>query len=308
LLSCQHRVETLDPSRRSSPRHHRENLQIRSLGKPSAEDRNVIKYRFNRQTMPYLAKVPVLLALAILTLAIPACAAAPVYTYKVVARYPHSTNSYTEGLFYRDGLFYESTGLNGHSSIFAIQPETGRPIQQFGLPPKYFGEGIIDWGPNIIGWTWQTHTGFVYDRFSFRILKVFHYEGEGWGMTHNTNELITSDGSSTLRFRNPETFAETRNIVVKDGQIPINQLNELEYIHNEIYANIWHSDRIARISPKDGHIIAWIDLTGILPDDLRANAESVLNGIAYDAKHDRLFVTGKQWPYVFEIKPYLKIK
>jgi glutaminyl-peptide cyclotransferase len=251
---------------------------------------------------------------AALALALPAHAAAPVDTYKIIARYPHSTDSYTEGLFYLNGLFYESTGLTGHSSILAIQPETGKPLQHYDLPREYFGEGIVDWGPNIIGWTWQTHTGFVYDRFTLAVIKVFHYAGEGWGMTHNATELITSDGTATLRFRNPETFTETRHIVVHDGTTSIDQFNELEYIPGphggprggqsggEIYANIWHSDRIARIAPQDGHIIAWIDLTGILPDNQRINADSVLNGIAYDAAHNRLFVTGKQWPTIFEIQ------
>ena len=229
------------------------------------------------------------------------CVAAPVYSYKVVAKLPHSTDSYTERLFYLNGLFYESTGLNGHSTITAIQPETRKLLQQYDLPHQYFGEGIVDWGPNIIGWTWQTHVGFVLDRFSLRIVKQFHYDGEGWGMTRTAKELITSDGTATLRFRDPNTFRETRHIVVKDGPKRIDQLNELEYIKGEIYANIWHSDRIARISPRDGHVIAWIDLTGLLPEDQKIDAESVLNGIAYDHKNDRLFVTGKRWPTVFEI-------
>jgi glutamine cyclotransferase len=132
--------------------------------------------------------------------------AAPVYTYKVIAKYPHSTSSYTEGLFYLDGLFYESTGLKGHSAIMAIQPDTGKPLHQYNLPQQYFGEGIVDWGPNIIGWTWQTHIGFVYDRASFRVLSTFHYTGEGWGITRTAKELITSDGSSTLTFRDPATL------------------------------------------------------------------------------------------------------
>jgi glutamine cyclotransferase len=245
---------------------------------------------------PYLATTLLLIALAA------HCAAAPIYTYKVIARYPHSTSSYTEGFFYLSGLFYEGIGLNGHSGITVTQPETGATIQHLDLPPQYFGEGIIDWGPNLLQWTWQSHVGFVIDRFCLRVLKQFHYEGEGWGITRTAKELITSDGTSTLRFRNPDTFAETRHITVKDGTHPIDQLNELEYIHNEIYANIWHSDRIARISPADGHVIAWIDLAGILPDDQRINSESVLNGIAYDAQKDRIFVTGKQWPTIFEIK------
>jgi glutamine cyclotransferase len=227
---------------------------------------------------------------------------APVAGYKVVAKYPHSTDSYTEGFFYLDGLFYEGTGLKGNSAVMAIQPETGKPLQKLSLPAQYFGEGIVDWGPNIYEWTWQSHICFVYDRFSFRQIKQFTYTGEGWGMTHNATEIITSDGSDTLRFRNPATFAETHHILVKEGPNRIDQLNELEYIKGEIYANVWHSDRIARISARDGHVIGWIDLTGILPASERINDDSVLNGIAYDAQHDRLFVTGKQWPSVFEIK------
>jgi len=228
--------------------------------------------------------------------------AAPVYGYKVVAKYPHSTGSYTEGFLYLNGLFYEGTGMSGHSALLAIEPRTGRVVQQNDLVPEYFGEGIVDVGPNILEWTWQTHTGFVVDRFSFRVVREFHYSGEGWGMTRDGNEVVTSDGSATLRFRNAETFAETRHIVVRDGGKAIDQLNELEFVKGEIYANVWHSDRIARISPKDGRVLGWIDLTGLLPESQKVNAESVLNGIAYDAKGDRLFVTGKQWPAVFEIK------
>jgi glutamine cyclotransferase len=143
---------------------------------------------------------------------------------------------------------------------------------------------------------------FVYDRFSLRLVKQFAYTGEGWGMTRTAKEIITSDGTSVLRFRNPDTFQETRHIDVRDGAKPVAQLNELEFIKGEIYANIWHSERIARISPRDGHVIRWIDLTGILPDNQKVDAESVLNGIAYDAQHDRLFVTGKKWPKIFEIR------
>lgn len=231
-----------------------------------------------------------------------AAAAAPVSHYKIVATYPHATSSYTEGLFYLDGLFYEGTGLNGRSAVMAIQPETGQILQKVNLPAQYFGEGIVNWGPNIYEWTWESHICFVYDRFSLRLLKQFTYTGEGWGMTRTHRELITSDGSDTLRFRDPLTFKETHHIVVKDGDRPIEQLNELEYVKGEIYANVWHSDLIARISPRDGHVIGWIDLSGLMPADKRINQESVLNGIAYDAKRDRLFFTGKQWPSLFEIK------
>ena len=231
------------------------------------------------------------------------CAAAtPVYTYKVIAKYPHSTGSYTEGFFYMNGDFYEGTGLAGHSEIRVTDPQTGQLQQHVDIPPQYFGEGIINSGPNLLEWTWQSHTGFVIDQFSLRTLREFHYTGEGWGMTRTDKQLITSDGTATLRFRNPETFAEQRHITVTDEGKPIDQLNELEFIKGQIYANVWHSDRIARISPKDGHVLSWIDCTGLLPDNQRINAESVLNGIAYDAQHDRIFVTGKQWPAIFEIE------
>ncbi len=252
--------------------------------------------------MTRFRSLAVILSLIFSVGGINSAAGAPAAGFKVVARYPHSTQSYTEGFFYLDGLFYEGTGLQGHSAVMAIQPETGKPVQKVNLPTEYFGEGIVDWGPNIYEWTWQSHVCFVYDRFSLQLVKQFTYTGEGWGMTRTATEIITSDGTATLRFRDPATFEETRHIVVKDRAIVINQLNELEYIKGEIYANVWHSDRIARISPRDGHVIAWIDLTGLLPADQKLNDESVLNGIAYDAQHDRLFVTGKQWPAVFEIK------
>jgi glutaminyl-peptide cyclotransferase len=231
-----------------------------------------------------------------------AVAATPIMSYKLVAEYPHSTESYTEGFLYLDGLFYEGTGIAGHSALLAIQPETGKPVQKRELAPQYFGEGIVDWGPNIYQWTWKSHICFVYDRFSLRPVQQFSYTGEGWGMTRTAKELITSDGSATLRFRDPNTFKETRHILVKDGNRIVDELNELEFIKGEIYANVWHSELIARINPHDGHVIAWIDLTGLLPAGQMINQESVLNGIAYDARHDRVFVTGKQWPKVFEIK------
>jgi glutamine cyclotransferase len=256
----------------------------------------------NRSSICKVSYLFLMIALAFSSLPIPSFAGAPVSGYKIIATYPHSTESYTEGLFYKDGLFYEGTGLKGSSAVMAIQPETGKILQRRDLPPQYFGEGIIDWGPNLYEWTWQSHICFVYDRFSLRLIKQFSYTGEGWGMTRTAKELITSDGTSTLRFRAPETFEELRHIEVKDGASAVNQLNELEYIHGEIYANVWHSDRIARISPRDGHVIGWIDFTGLLPDDQRVNGESVLNGIAFDAQHDRIFVTGKQWPKIFEIK------
>jgi len=257
-----------------------------------------------------LSLAPLLFIVAFSTTLFAAGKTAPVSGYKVVATFPHSTNSYTEGFFYLDGLFYEGTGLVGHSSVSVVQPATGEALQRRPLPAPYFGEGIVDWGPNIYEWTWQSHICFVLDRFSLRLVKQFSYTGEGWGMTRDSKEIITSDGTDTIRFRNPETFQEIRHITVKDGGQPVTLLNELEYIKGEIFANVWHTDRIARISPRDGHVIGWIDLTGILPDNERMDEESVLNGIAYDAQHDRIFVTGKRWPKVFEIKivPKPKIK
>jgi glutaminyl-peptide cyclotransferase len=238
----------------------------------------------------------------ILLLSCPRGSAVPTFGYRIVATYPHATDSYTERLFYLDGIFYESIGINGRSAVMAVAVETGRTLQRHDLPPQYFGEGIVDWGSNVYQWTWKSHVCSVYDRFRLKPVKRFTYTGEGWGMTRTDKELITSDGSATLRFRDPDNFQETRHIVVRDGRKAIDQLNELEFIKGEIYANVWHSDLIARISPRDGHVIAWIDLTGLLPADQRIDAESVLNGIAYDTKNEGLFVTGKRWPAVFEIK------
>ena len=228
--------------------------------------------------------------------------AAPVFTYRVVAKYTHSTQSYTEGFFFLNGNFYEGTGLLGHSEVRVTDPDSGRLEQHVAIPAQYFGEGIVDWGPNLLAWTWQSHIGFVIDRFSLRTIRAFHYSGEGWGMTRTSQQLITSDGTDVLRFRNPNTFAEVRHISVTDAGHPVNQLNELEYIKGQIYANVWHSDRIARISPRTGRVLSWIDCTGLLPAEQRVSPEAVLNGIAYDARHDRIFVTGKQWPTIFQIE------
>jgi glutamine cyclotransferase len=248
------------------------------------------------------ASVAALSAVALGCSAAPTASSTPVYGYTVVAKYPHSTDSYTEGFLFKDGLFYEGTGMEGRSGLQVLQPATGKVLQRHDMTRQYFGEGIVDWGSNIYQWTWQTHMGVVLDRFSLRPLRTFTYTGEGWGMTRSTKEIITSDGSNTLRFRNPETFAETHHIVVHDGVKTIDQLNELEFIKGEIWANVWHQERIARISPKDGRVIGWVDCTGILPASQKRDDESVLNGIAYDAATDRIFITGKQWPTIFEIK------
>ena len=222
--------------------------------------------------------------------------------YRIVHIYPHDPQAYTQGLLYEDGHLYESTGLNGSSSLRMVDLETGRVLQRASVPEKYFAEGLASWGSTLIQLTWQSHIAFVYDRFSFSLLRTFHYEGEGWGLTQDGRSLILSDGTATLRFFDPRTFREVRRIAVNDHGAPVTQLNELEYVRGQIYANVWHTDRIARISPSTGRVLGWIDLTGLLPENQRSDPEAVLNGIAYDAAHDRLFVTGKLWPKLFEIK------
>jgi glutamine cyclotransferase len=238
---------------------------------------------------------------AVLGLAAAGCSHAA-DSYRVVHVYPHDQQAFTQGLIYLDGHLYESTGIQGKSSLREEDLETGRILRFQEVPDKYFAEGLTDWGNTLIQLTWQSHVAFVYDRATFHFLRSFHYDGEGWGLTHDSKNLILSDGSNTLRFFDPATFHETRRINVSDHGKPIPQLNELEYIHGEIYANIWHSDRIARISPATGQVLGWIDLTGILPASEHSNAEAVLNGIAYDPAHNRLFVTGKLWPKIFEIQ------
>ena len=223
-------------------------------------------------------------------------------SYRIVHSYPHDSRAYTQGLLYVDGHLYESTGLNGRSSLRMDDLTTGRVLHSAPVPSQYFAEGLAAWDSTLIQLTWQSHIAFVYDRFSFRLLRTFHYDGEGWGLTQDDKDLIMSDGSATLRFFDPQTFREVRRIVVKDRGEPVTELNELEYVRGEIYANVWHTDRIARISPTTGRVLGWIDLAGLYPDDQRSGPEAVLNGIAYDAVHDRLFVTGKLWPKLFEIK------
>jgi glutamine cyclotransferase len=223
-------------------------------------------------------------------------------TYQVVHTYPHDAQAFTQGLVYVDGHLYESTGLNGHSSLRMEDLDTGRILQFQDVPSKYFAEGLTNWGGTLIQLTWQNHVALVYDRFSFRLLHTLPYTGEGWGLTQDGAHVILSDGTAVLRFLDPVTFREVRRITVKDHGRPVTQLNELEYIHGQIYANIWHSDRIARIAPATGKVIGWIDLAGLLPKDEHSSPEAVLNGIAWDPVHDRLFVTGKLWPKLFEIK------
>jgi glutamine cyclotransferase len=230
-------------------------------------------------------------------------AAVPTYGYTVVRSYPHDKQAFTEGLLYRDGFLYESTGLNGKSSIRKVDLASGKILQSKDIPPQYFGEGLTVWGDTLVGLTWQTQTGFVFDLKTFEFKSQFSYPGEGWGLTQNGKELIMSDGTSTLRFLDPKTFLEVRRVKVTADGIAVDQLNELEVVEGEILANIWHTNTIARIDPASGKITGWIDFGKLYPDAGKGpNGENVMNGIAYDAEKKRLFVTGKHWPKIYEVK------
>ena len=231
----------------------------------------------------------------------PAGAPLPTYRYTIAATYPHDPNAFTQGLQYLDGFLYEGTGLNGRSSIRKVELTTGKLLQRRDVPSEYFGEGITIWKSMLVQLTWQSGMAFVYDRNTFAPLRTFKYRGEGWGLTHDGTNLVMSDGTSELRFLDPDTFAERRRVRVTAAGKPVVALNELELVKGEIFANVWQTDRIARIDPKTGTVTGWIDLSRLLTDRERA-ATDVLNGLAYDAARDRLFVTGKLWPKLFEIR------
>lgn len=223
--------------------------------------------------------------------------------YRVIHVYPHDSKAFTQGLIYVDGRLYESTGLNGRSTIRMVDLYTGRVLQKYDLPAEYFGEGLTEWGSTLIQLTWKAHKGFVYDRFSFSLLKTFEYDGEGWGVTHDRKQLIMSDGRSYLRFLDPKTFREIRRVqVVDEARKPVENLNELEYVRGEVYANVWETNTILRISAQTGKIVGRINLSGIIDRSELSDPDAVLNGIAYDPTGDRLFVTGKLWPKLFEIR------
>lgn len=225
----------------------------------------------------------------------------PFYGYKVVNIYPHDRNAFTQGLVFENGFLYEGTGLRGHSTLRRVELETGNILQTRQIPDQLFGEGITIYENRIIQLTWQSNVGFVYDKESFELLQEFNYLTEGWGITYDGKHLIMSDGTSTLYFLDPETFNEIGRITVSDNDGPVSRLNELEYVKGEIYANVWLTDYIARISPDTGSVIGWIDLKGLLGPEDKGEVVDVLNGIAYDVQNERLFVTGKLWPKVFEI-------
>ena len=227
---------------------------------------------------------------------------APVYTYQIVNTYPHDPGAFTQGLVVEDSVFYEGTGLNGRSSLRRVQRTSGEVKKMISLSTSVFGEGITVYDNKIIQLTWQSHIGFVYDKETFEEIRSVSYPTEGWGITYDGSRFIMSDGSSQLFFRDPVTFEELGRVSVTDEGQPVSRLNELEYVKGEVYANVWQTDRIARINPTTGKVTAWIDLSDILSAEDRQATVDVLNGIAYDTQHDRLFVTGKLWPKIFEIK------
>ena len=231
-------------------------------------------------------------------------AAIPVYGFMVKNTYPHDPGAFTQGLFFRDGQLYESTGQKGQSSLRKVDLKTGKVLQKKALADEYFGEGSTAVGDNIVTLTWQSNVGFVYDARTFALKSRFNYKGEGWGLASDAKHVYMSDGSNELRVLDPKTLEEQRRIPVTAEGKPVGQLNELEVVDGEIYANVWGYDVIARIDPASGKVTGWINLAGLLPPEKRgtASVDAVLNGIAYDARQKRLYVTGKLWPKLFEIE------
>lgn len=223
------------------------------------------------------------------------------YGYEVVNTWPHDPAAYTQGLVFQDGKLLESTGQEGKSSLRRVELDTGKVLQQVNIPSPYFAEGLTLLKGKLYQLTWQHQRGFIYDAWTFEKIGEFSYSGEGWGLTNDGESLILSDGTNRLRFLNPDNFQVKRSITVLEQRRAITDLNELEYVHGEIYANVWHTDRIARIDPQTGRVSAWVDLAGLKPA-AATDEEAVLNGIAYDQASDRLFVTGKLWPKLFEIR------
>lgn len=227
----------------------------------------------------------------------------PMYGYEVVHVYPHDRGAFTEGLFYLNGYLYESTGLVGQSSIRQVELTTGRVLKKIDVPAPYFGEGIVNWKTHLVSLTWQSHVGFVYDLATFRRERQFEYAGEGWALTQNGAQIFMSDGTPQIRLLNPSTLLPSGVITVRLEDREISRINELEWVKGEIYANVWQTNWILRIDPHDGHVVGLADMTGLLaPADIVPGDTDVLNGIAYDARHDRLFVTGKKWPKLFEVR------
>jgi glutamine cyclotransferase len=224
------------------------------------------------------------------------------YTYEIKNVYPHDRAAFTQGLIYKDGVLWEGTGQYGASSLRKVDLKTGKVLKMISVPREFFGEGITVFKDRVFELTWQNNKGFIYSPDDFAKLGEFKYAGEGWGLTHDSDSLIMSDGTNQIRFLDPETFAVRRTVGVSEGGHPLGELNELEYVKGEIFANVWQTDRVVRIDPKTGNLTGTIDLAGLLPAADRDADTDVLNGIAYDEAGDRLFVTGKLWPKLFEIR------
>lgn len=231
-------------------------------------------------------------------------AAIPVYGFVVKNTYPHDPQAFTQGLFFKDGYLYETTGLQGRSTLRKVELNTGKVLQKKELASEFFGEGSAAVGNEIVSLTWTSHVGFVYDQKTFGLKRRFNYAGEGWGLASDAQRLYMSDGSNAIRVLDPKSLEEVRRIQVTAEGKPLNRLNELEVVDGQIYANVWGTDIIARIDPTTGNVVGWIDLTNLLPQAQRGtdSIDAVLNGIAYDGKRHRLFVTGKLWPKLFEIE------
>jgi glutaminyl-peptide cyclotransferase len=249
-----------------------------------------------------LAVIALLVVQALTPATRPAPTRTPLYGFRVIHTYPHDREAFTQGLIFRDGFLYESTGLNGRSSLRKVNLETGKAELQISVDARYFAEGLTDWQSRLVQLTWQNEIGFLYDLASFQTQGTFSYSGEGWGLTHDDRQLILSDGSDRLRFLDPQTFRETGQVQVVDNGLPVRELNELEFVKGAVYANVWHTDRIVMIAPESGKVTGWIDLAGLLDKSEQPDPEAVLNGIAYDPATERLFVTGKLWPKLYEIK------
>ncbi len=222
--------------------------------------------------------------------------------YVITRSFPHDTGAYTQGLLYHNGALYESTGEYGRSSVRRVEISTGRPTDSVALPASRFGEGLAWFGDRLYQLTWQSHVGYVYDVTTLARVDSFSYEGEGWGLTADSASLIMSDGTDTLRFLNPHTYRVIRRVGVRDGGSPLRNINELELVHGVLLANIYPSDFVVAIDPNTGRVRRWIDFAGLLPEKSRDLDTDVLNGIAYDSDQDRLFVTGKRWSTLFEVR------
>jgi glutamine cyclotransferase len=226
----------------------------------------------------------------------------PVYSYRIVKTFPHDQEAFTQGLVFDHGVLYEGTGLRGRSELRKVAIPSGKVLKRIKLPGRFFGEGITIYKEKVIQLTWKSHIGFVYDKGTLKRLHNFYFPTEGWGITHDETRLVMSDGTSKLYFLNKNSFNVTGVIEVRENGVPLAELNELEYVNGEVWANVWTTDRIARISPTTGQVTGWIDLSGLLKAEGPTRSVDVLNGIAYDKENDRLYVTGKLWPKLFEIE------